>query len=84
MVEPTTATTRFKSGGINLVSIIRRATRAVVTLYKSALNHSGGTGSKLPFHPSSTINYCVVESYNALFATHWLLDHAEVSLMLNS
>ena len=36
--------------------------------------------SKLGFeiYPSWTINNCVVEPYNALLATHWLLNHTEV------
>ena len=35
--------------------------------------------SKLGFeiHPSSTINGCVAEPYNALLATHWLLNHTD-------
>ena len=42
--------------------------------------------SKLGFeiYPSPTISNCVVEPYNALLATHWLLDHTEVSLMLDN
>ena len=27
---------------------------------------------------------CVVEPYNALLTTHWLLDHTEVSIMLDN
>ena len=33
---------------------------------------------------SPTISECVVEPYNALLATHWLLDHTEVSLILDN
>ena len=42
--------------------------------------------SKLGFelYPSPTISTCVVEPYNALLSTHWLLDHTEVSLMLDN
>jgi tubulin alpha len=42
--------------------------------------------SKLGFelYPSPTISTCVVEPYNALLATHWLLDHTEVSLLLDN
>ena len=42
--------------------------------------------SKLGFeiYPSPTISNCVVEPYNALLATHWLLDHTEASLMLDN
>jgi len=41
--------------------------------------------SKLGFeiYPSPTISTCVVEPYNALL-THWLLDHTEVSLLLDN
>jgi tubulin alpha len=42
--------------------------------------------SKLGYeiYPSPTISTCVVEPYNALLATHWLLDHTEVSLLLDN
>jgi tubulin alpha len=42
--------------------------------------------SKLGFeiYPSPTISTCVVEPYNALLSTHWLLDHTEVSLLLDN
>ena len=34
-------------------------------------------------YPSSTISTCVVEPYNTL-TTHWLLDHTEVSVVLDN
>jgi len=42
--------------------------------------------SKIGFeiYPSPTISTCVVEPYNALLATHWLLDHTEVSVVLDN
>merc|ERR1712154_656029 len=42
--------------------------------------------SKIGFelYPSPTISNCVVEPYNALLTTHWLLDHTEVSLLLDN
>jgi len=42
--------------------------------------------SKIGFelYPSPTISTCVVEPYNALLTTHWLLDHTEVSLVLDN
>merc|ERR1711923_289866 len=42
--------------------------------------------SKLGFevYPSPTISTCVVEPYNALLTTHWLLDHTDVSLVLDN
>jgi tubulin alpha len=35
-------------------------------------------------YPSPNLSTCVVEPYNALLATHWLLDHTEVSLLLDN
>eukprot|EP01083_Nonionella_stella_P062143 161656_1 len=42
--------------------------------------------SKIGFeiYPSPTISTCVVEPYNGLLTTHWLLDHTEVSLVLDN
>jgi tubulin alpha len=42
--------------------------------------------SKLGFeiYPSPQISTCVVEPYNALLATHWLLDHTDVSILLDN
>jgi len=42
--------------------------------------------SKLGFevYPSPTISTAVVEPYNALLTTHWLLDHTEVSLLIDN
>jgi tubulin alpha len=42
--------------------------------------------SKIGFelYPSPTISTCVVEPYNALLTTHWLLDHTEVSMVLDN
>ena len=42
--------------------------------------------SKLGFevYPSPAISTCIVEPYNALLSTHWLLDHTEVSIMLDN
>ena len=35
-------------------------------------------------YPSPTISTCVVEPYNALLSTHWLLDHTEISVVLDN
>ena len=45
-----------------------------------------GKKSKLGFeiYLNLTISNCVVEQHNALLATHWLLDHTAVSLMLDN
>jgi tubulin alpha len=42
--------------------------------------------SKLGFelYPSPALSTAVVEPYNALLSTHWLLDHTEVSLLLDN
>jgi len=42
--------------------------------------------SKIGFeiYPSPTISTCIVEPYNGLLSTHWLLDHTEVSLVLDN
>jgi tubulin alpha len=42
--------------------------------------------SKLGFeiYPSPQISTCIVEPYNAMLATHWLLDHTEVSCLLDN
>jgi len=42
--------------------------------------------SKLGFevYPSPTISTCVVEPYNSMLTTHWLLDHTEVSVVLDN
>jgi tubulin alpha len=42
--------------------------------------------SKLGFeiYPSANLSTCVVEPYNALLTTHWLLDHTEVSVLLDN
>merc|ERR1739848_785807 len=42
--------------------------------------------SKLGFevYPSPTQSTCVVEPYNALLTTHWLLDHTEISVVLDN
>jgi len=35
-------------------------------------------------YPSPNISTCIVEPYNGLLSTHWLLDHTDVSLMLDN
>merc|ERR1712142_11345 len=43
-------------------------------------------GSKIGFevYPAPNLSTCIVEPYNAMLSTHWLLDHTEVSLMLDN
>merc|ERR1712110_970919 len=42
--------------------------------------------SKIGFevYPAPNISTCIVEPYNAMLSTHWLLDHTEVSLLLDN
>jgi len=42
--------------------------------------------SKIGFeiYPAPNISTCIVEPYNAMLSTHWLLDHTEVSIMLDN
>jgi len=42
--------------------------------------------SKIGFeiYPSENISTCIVEPYNGLLSTHWLLDHTDVSLVLDN
>merc|ERR1712212_1157143 len=42
--------------------------------------------SKIGFeiYPSPKISTCIVEPYNAMLTTHWLLDHTEVSIVLDN
>merc|ERR1711878_118947 len=42
--------------------------------------------SKIGFeiYPAPNISTCIVEPYNAMLSTHWLLDHTEVSVVLGN
>merc|ERR1719243_477390 len=42
--------------------------------------------SKIGFeiYPAPSISTCIVEPYNGLLSTHWLLDHTEVSMVLDN
>ncbi|ETO26343.1 hypothetical protein RFI_10794 [Reticulomyxa filosa] len=42
--------------------------------------------SKMGFeiYPSPSLSTCVVEPYNTLLTTHWLIDHTDVSLVLDN
>merc|ERR1711899_88437 len=45
-----------------------------------------GKKTKIGFeiYPSPNISTCIVEPYNGLLSTHWLLDHTDVSLVLDN
>merc|ERR1719191_833166 len=59
---------------------------------RRAPNSSHGTPplprkkSKIGFevYPAPNMSTCIVEPYNAMLSTHWLLDHTEVSLVLDN
>merc|ERR1711881_40533 len=42
--------------------------------------------SKIGFeiYPAPNMSTCIVEPYNAMLSTHWLLDHTEVSIILDN
>merc|ERR1712083_994713 len=42
--------------------------------------------SKIGFeiYPAPNLSTCIVEPYNAMLSTHWLLDHTEVSIVLDN
>jgi len=42
--------------------------------------------SKIGFeiYPAPKISTCIVEPYNSMLCTHWLLDHTEVSIILDN
>merc|ERR1719305_2127837 len=42
--------------------------------------------SKIGFevYPAPKISTCIVEPYNSMLSTHWLLDHTEVSLIIDN
>merc|ERR1712024_160731 len=42
--------------------------------------------SKIGFeiYPAPNISTCIVEPYNSMLSTHWLLDHTEVSVVLDN
>ena len=42
--------------------------------------------SKIGFevYPAPALSTCIVEAYNGMLSTHWLLDHTEVSVVLDN
>ena len=38
----------------------------------------------MKIYPNPTISNCVVEAYNGLLSTYWLLNHSDASLMLDN
>merc|ERR1719411_1152931 len=53
-------------------------------LERIAVDYRKKTKVGFEVYPSPTISTSVVEPYNALLTTHWLLDHTEMSLVLDN
>merc|ERR1712087_172759 len=53
-------------------------------LERIAVDYRKKTKLGFEVYPSPTISTCVVEPYNALLTTHWLLDHTEISVLLDN
>ncbi|ETO35494.1 tubulin alpha chain [Reticulomyxa filosa] len=55
-----------------------------LTLDRLAVDYRKKPKIDFDIYTSPNLSTCVVELYNALLSTHWLLDHAEVSLLLDN
>jgi len=53
-------------------------------LERIAVDYRKKTKISTSVYPSPNISNCVVEPINAISATHWLLDHTEVSLVVDN
>merc|ERR1719511_187015 len=53
-------------------------------LERIAVDYRKKTKFGFEVYPSPNISTCIVEPYNAMLSTHWLLDHTEVSIMLDN
>ncbi|ETO35357.1 hypothetical protein RFI_01704 [Reticulomyxa filosa] len=53
-------------------------------LERLAVDYRKKTKIGFEIYQSPNLSTCVVEPYNELLATHWLLDHTEVSLLLDN
>merc|ERR1712036_116848 len=49
-----------------------------------AVDYRKKTKIGFEIYPSPQISTAIVDPYNALLATHWLLDHTEVSIVLDN
>jgi len=56
----------------------------MLILEKLAVDYRKKSKIGFEIYPSENISTCIVEPYNALLSTHWLLDHTEVSLVLDN
>merc|ERR1711994_564877 len=53
-------------------------------LERIAVDYRKKTKMGFEVYPSPHISTCVVEPYNALLTTHWLLDHTEISMLIDN
>jgi len=56
----------------------------MLILERLAVDHRKRSKIGFEIYPSPSISTCIVEPYNGLLATHWLLDHTDVSLILDN
>jgi len=56
----------------------------MLLLEKLAVDYRKKSKIGFEIYPSDNISTCIVEPYNAMLSTHWLLDHTEVSLVLDN
>jgi tubulin alpha len=57
---------------------------AMLILERIAVDYRKKSKIAFDIYPSPTISTCIVEPYNSLLSTHWLLDHTEVSQLLDN
>jgi len=56
----------------------------MLILERLAVDHRKKSKIGFEIFPAPSISTCIVEPYNGLLSTHWLLDHTEVSLVLDN
>jgi len=56
----------------------------MLILERLAVDYKKKTKIGFEIYPSPNISTCIVEPYNGLLSTHWLLDHTDVSLVLDN
>jgi len=56
----------------------------MLILERLAVDHRKKSKIGFEIYPAPSISTCIVEPYNGLLSTHWLLDHTEVSLILDN
>lgn len=56
----------------------------MLVLERLGVDFKKKTRAGFEIFPSPVQSNCIVEPYNALLATHWLLDHTELSLVMDN